>query len=97
MGFPPQWLSWGLLPSELATIQLDGYAPGHEDAAEHDRNGAFQWWLWQEPPKEILLKLARLTWLDPDPLMAEYVRQSIAKAKACDEDVQRALVEPYAP
>jgi hypothetical protein len=97
MGFPSQWVSWGLLPDELVAIQLAGYAPGHEDAPEHDRHGALQWWLRQEPPKDILLKLARLTWLDPDPPMAQYVRECIARARDCDEDVQRALVEPYAP
>jgi hypothetical protein len=49
MRFPPEWTEWGLIPDALAAIQLAGYAPGHENASEHDRHGAFQWWLERAP------------------------------------------------
>ena len=90
-------MSWNLLPAELLAISTQGYALGHEEASEHDRHGAFQWWLRRDPSKDVLLKLARLTWLDPDPPMAQYVRECISQAEACDDDVRRALSEPYAP
>ena len=97
MKFPREWTEWGLLPDALIAIQLSGYRPGHEEASEHNRHGAFQWWLRQNPPKSVLLKLARLTWLDPDPLMAQYVRDSIASKAEVDAELERALNEPYAP
>ena len=94
MGFPSEWTTWDMIPAELAECQLNGYEPGHEDASEHDRLAAFQWWLEREPDADVLVKLARLSWLDPDPLMARSVRQSISKQPRCDASVAEALRAP---
>lgn len=97
MNFPAQWSEGGLLPEELQSIQLNGYEPGHEGAPEHDRHGAFQWWLQREVPKETIIRLTRLTWLDPDPLMGGYVRECLAKKYGEDKDIQDAILSPYKP
>ena len=95
MQFPPEWAAWNLVPAELATVQMAGYQPGHEEASEHDRHGAFQWWLTQQPSPEVLVQLARLSWLDPDPPMAQYVRDCIAKQSSYNAEVEDALATPY--
>ena len=60
--------------------QIDGYEPGHENGAEHDRNGAFHWWLKRQPSKSELQLLIRLAAIDPDPFIREdicrYIQQS---------------------
>jgi len=95
MQFPPEWLGWQLIPTELAAIQLAGYDPEHEGAPEHDRHGAFQWWLKRNPSPETLVQLARLSWLDPDQPMALYVRECITKQPGCNTEVTDALSIPY--
>jgi hypothetical protein len=95
MKFPEEWTTWELLPNELKEIQLSGYEPGHEEASEHDRHGAFQWWLKHDPSPEILIKLARLTWLDPDSKMGGSVRKAINQCYASNEQVVQALETPY--
>jgi hypothetical protein len=95
MKFPEEWASWDLLPRELQELQSDRYELGQEHASEHDRHGAFQWWLKRDPSPEILVKLARLTWLDPDPKMSDYVRKSIGSLATCNALVQKALITPY--
>ena len=83
MKFPAEWVTWGMLPDPYLQLAVGRYEPGHEDGSEHDRNSAFHWWLKQRPSEEQLIKLARLTWLDPDPLMGADVRTYIAKAENC--------------
>jgi hypothetical protein len=95
MQFPPEWAAWQLIPSELAAAQLAGFEPGHEEASEHDRHGAFQWWLKRQPRPEVLVQLAQLSWLDPDPLMAKYVRECISQQPGCNAAVAHALGVPY--
>ena len=95
MQFPPEWMAWQLIPAELATVQLASYEPGHEGAPEHDRHGAFQWWLKREPTPEVLVHLAQLSWLDPDQPMGGYVRECIAKQPGCNTEVRRAISSPY--
>lgn len=80
MCFPPEWISWNLYPDELFQRQLGLYRPGDEMGAEHDRNGAFHWWLTQSPSRDILEKLLLLADKDSDPVMAEDVRRYIARA-----------------
>jgi hypothetical protein len=80
MGFPAQWESWSMYPNELCEVQIAAYKPGNESASEHHRNGAFHWWLRQEPSAEALIKLAKLTFLDPDPQMGSDVRTHIQRA-----------------
>lgn len=66
-----------MYPAELFEEQVKRYEPGHEDAAEHDRNGMFHWWLRRDPTHDELKNLARLTLLEQDRLMAEEVRKYI--------------------
>lgn len=95
MQFPPEWTAWNLIPFALATEQLSGYEPGHEAASEHDRHGAFQWWLRQQPGPDVLVRLAQLSWLDPDPPMGQYVRDCIARQSGNNAEVAHALATPY--
>lgn len=92
MQYPREWVEWGMLPDELLNEQIAGYEPGSERASGHYRNLAFHFWLRSRPGKDVLLKLARLSFLDPDPLMGYSLRQDyIAKAENADEEVSRAL------
>ncbi|CCF97315.1 hypothethical protein [Ralstonia solanacearum K60] len=85
MRFPVEWITLEMYPDELFQWQLAGYQPRHEEGAEHDRNGAFHWWLRRQPTKIELEKLLRLAALDPDPFLGEDLRQYIRKASAFDE------------
>jgi len=85
MKFPLEWFSWGMYPDELFEWQVSGYSPGHEDGSEHDRNGAFHWWLRRSPTQDELDKLLRLAALDPDPLLGNDVRKYIRQASNFNE------------
>lgn len=87
MRFPTEWVLLGMYPDELFQWQLAGYQPGHEEGAEHDRNGAFHWWLRRQPSRTELENLLRLAALDPDPMLGDDLRQYIRKATAFDEQV----------
>lgn len=80
MQFPPQWESLGMYPEALAYIQIKGYESGHEEASEHDRCGAFHWWLKRVPTESELMKLMFLASIDPDYLMGEGIRKYIRKS-----------------
>jgi len=80
MKFPPEWQEWGLYPDELFLGQLDLYKPGDERGSEHDRNGAFHWWLKRQPDSDILRKLLLLTHMDCDQVMAADARRYIEQA-----------------
>lgn len=80
MKFQPEWEEWGLYPDELFLGQLDLYKPGDEQGSEHDRNGAFHWWLKQQPDLDVLRKLLLLTFMDCDQVMAEDVRRYIERS-----------------
>ena len=80
MSFPMEWESWGLYPNELFEAQLGMYRPGDERGSEHDRNGAFHWWLKRSPSKVVLEKLLLLADKDSDPVMAADIRQHITRA-----------------
>lgn len=92
MQFPEEWLEWDLYPDELFEIQRSGYKQGHEEGSEHDRNGAFHWWLRQEPKASVLMQLAKLTFLDPDPLMAANVRCYIVESKHSTSEIKKFCV-----
>jgi hypothetical protein len=94
MKFPKEWLSYDMYPNELYDAQATRYEPGQENGSEHDRNGAFHWWLKQVPTKEQLKKLVALTYLDPDQLMASDIRRYITKAKNCDVEILSLLMRP---
>ena len=80
MNFPEEWISLGMYPDELFQWQLSGYRVGHEDASEHDRNGAFHWWLRRNPTRDQLEQLLRLAVLDPDAHLSADVRRHIRQA-----------------
>lgn len=89
MRFPTEWELWSMYPDELFNVQLSFYEPGHEDSAEHDRNGAFHWWLRQNTSKEQLEKLLRLAALDPDQLLGNDLRRYIRKNLFFDEQMEK--------
>ena len=90
--FHEKWLSAGLYPDELFSLQLAGYEPGHENASEHDRNGAFHWWIRRNPDKQQLADLLELTFLGADHFMDEDARRYLCACDNFDED-HAALVE----
>lgn len=96
MHFPSEWNLLGMYPDELFQWQLSRYEPGHEAGAEHDRNGAFHWWLRRSPSKLELEKLIRLAALDPDPLLGQDLRQYIRRAVAFDDEVAAIDREAFA-
>jgi hypothetical protein len=79
MRFPHEWKTLNMYPDELFTWQVSNYEPGHEDASEHDRNGAFHWWLRQNPTEAQLMNLLKLAAADPDSYLGNDVRGYILK------------------
>ncbi len=90
MAFPEEWELFGMYPEKLAILQINGYQHGHEAASEHDRCGAFHWWLKQEPSERQLIYLMRLAYLDPEPLMGADIKSYIVKAKNFSPAVAKA-------
>ncbi len=90
MQFPEEWVEYEMYPKALSELQISRYEEGNEEASEHDRCGAFHWWLKQDPSKEQLEKLMKLAYLDPEPLMGEDVRSYIKKAANYTERVGKA-------
>lgn len=88
MNFPIEWNIYGMYPDELYLLQIKDYQEGDEQGSEHDRNGAFHWWLKRDPNKNELALLIKLTYLDPDQLMANDVRGYIRQAKNYDCDLE---------
>ncbi len=80
MRFPAEWLDLEMYPDELFEWQVKGYKPGHESGAEHDRNGAFHWWLKKTPSKVELQKLVHLAAVDPDTFLSNDVRNYIRRS-----------------
>lgn len=78
--FPNEWLAWGMYPDDLWSMYKDGYRPEHDNSPEHDRNGAFHWWLARSPSGADLRRLVRLSFLDPDQIMASDVRIYLRRA-----------------
>lgn len=91
MEFNERWIQYDLLPPSLLHQLIATYAPGMEAASEHDRNSVFHWWLNRSPGKDVLMKLAELSFLDPDQLMAGDVRRYILASPACDYEVVAAV------
>lgn len=84
MSFPKEWDSLGMYPDELFQWQVSQYQVGHEDASEHDRNGAFHWWLKRNPTRSQLEQLLKLAILDPDAHLRADVVRYIRAAAAFD-------------
>lgn len=92
MQYPREWQVWNMLPDDLIDAQMAEYRPGDERDAARYRNAAFHYWLQTEPGKDMLLKLIRLSYLDPDPLGSYAFRKDyIASLPMDDEDVAYAL------
>lgn len=92
MRYPREWLEWEMLPDELISGQMAEYEAGSSRAPEGYRSAAFHFWLRANPSKDILLKLIRLSYLDPEPLMSYCLRKDhIANAENVDEDVAQVL------
>ena len=91
MQFPREWEELGMYPEELFEIQINHYKPGHEEGSEHDRNGAFHWWLKKNPNKNELINLAILANRDPDKLMGDDIKKYIRKSKYYDKDVEKQM------
>jgi hypothetical protein len=89
MHYPSEWTEWDMYPDELLKGQVGAYTPRSERASEHFRNGAFHWWLKRKPSKEQLMKLVRLSYLDPEELMGDDVRRYIAAAENCDDEIRQ--------
>jgi hypothetical protein len=89
MNYPDEWVKLDMYPDELFAKQVSAYVPGDERGAEHDRNGAFHWWLRTDPTKEQLSKLIQLAALDPDLGLGEDVCGHIRKAKRFDEELAK--------
>lgn len=87
MNFPAEWEELEMYPDDLFSWQLAGYIPGHENGAEHDRNGAFHWWFRKQPSKSQLLNLVRLAALDPDRALGNDVRSYFCQLMSFDADV----------
>jgi len=87
MNFPREWEQWDMLPDAFLLSAIAAYKPGDESGSEHDRNGAFHFWLRQNPSKNQLLTLFRLSLLDPDPHLASDWRGYISKAAGCDAEL----------
>ena len=92
MQYPREWHEWDMLPDELIDAQMAEYQPGSERESERYRNAAFHYWLRRQPSKEILLKLIKLSYLDPDPLASyAFRKEHIANLENIDEEVAQAL------
>ena len=91
MEFPAEWESWNMIPEEWLALVLSSYESGMENASEHDRHGAFQWWLRNQPTTDQLVKLSHLSFLDPDQHMAETVRDYIRQSASFNDEVEAAL------
>ena len=91
LAFPAEWAEWNMYPDDLWEKQLHMYRDGDERGAEHDRNGAFHWWLKQNITADQLKKLALLTFKDPDPIMAADVRKHIESRNDLPQDVREML------
>ncbi len=77
MNLPTLWNEAVLYPETLFLGQLESYTPGSEEASEHYRYGAFNWWIKQNPPVDKIAALLRAATLDTDPQMAEDARQRL--------------------
>ncbi len=89
--FPKEWLAWGLYPDEMFLAHRKLFQPGNESDSENERNETFHYWLSRELTEDQFIKLVKLSFLDPDPIMAENIRDHIRKHKACPQKVKKSL------
>lgn len=90
--FPKEWLAWGLYPDEMFLEHRKQFQPGNESDSENERNEVFHYWLSKELSEDQFAKLVKLSFLDPDPIMAENIRDHIRKHKNCPQKVKKSLL-----
>ena len=89
---PKEWKELGMLPETSYLMELiSTYKSGMENSSEHDRNGFFHWWLKKDPTEKQLIKLAKLTLVEPDIHMAKDVQSYILKSNNCSHNVIKIL------
>jgi hypothetical protein len=89
--FPKEWLEWKMYPESIFFAHRKQFQPGNESDSENERNETFHHWLSKELTEDQLLKLVKLSHLDPDPTMAKDVRDHINKHKNCTPKVKQLL------
>lgn len=89
--FPKEWLAWKMYPDELFLAHRKLFLPGNESDSENERNETFHYWLSRELTEDQFIKLIKLSFLDPDPLMAGNIRDHIRKHKNYPPKVKKLL------
>jgi len=89
--FPKEWLAWKMYPDKMFLAHRKQFQPGNESDSENERNETFHHWLSRELTEDQFTKLIKLSFLDPDPLMAENIRDHIRKHKNCPQKVKKSL------
>ena len=89
--FPKEWVTWEMYPDELFNAHRKAFQPGNESDSENERNEVFHFWLSKELTEDQLTQLAKLSLLDPDPIMAEKIQDHIQKHKNCTSSVRQLL------
>ncbi|MDH3257376.1 MAG: hypothetical protein OEM27_07145 [Nitrospinota bacterium] len=95
--FPKAWLTWEMYPDEMFLEHRQLFQLGNESDSENERSETFHYWLSRELTEDQLLKLVKLSQLDPEPLMAENIQAHIKKHKNCTPNIKKLLQqEPHA-
>lgn len=89
--FPKEWLKWKMYPESIFFDHRKRFQPGNESDSENERSETFHHWLSRELTEDQLLKLVKLSQLDPDPMMAENIQAHISKHKNCTPKVKKLL------
>ena len=89
--FPKEWLEWNMYPDGIFLEHRKLFQPGNESDSENERNETFHHWLSRELTEAQLLRLVKLSQLDPDPTMASDVREHINKHKNCTPKIKQLL------
>jgi hypothetical protein len=89
--FPKEWLEWKMYPESIFLEHRKQFQPGNESDSENERNETFHHWLSRDLTEDQLLKLIKLSQLDPDPTMGKDVRNHLNKHKNCTPKVKKLL------
>jgi len=89
--FPKEWLEWKMYPDSLFFDHRKQFQPGNESDSENERSETFHHWLSRELTEDQIIKLIKLSQLDPDPMMVENIQSHITKHKNCTPKVKKLL------